>query len=81
MIHVRIQVYEVLGLWKLHELEVSDGLGTSQHVLHAREVYASEGEAVTMAKYEARRRIAEIWSFVTEDQINWHIKTAKTNYP
>ena len=75
MIRATIRLYETQGQWKIRELGVSDGLGTSQHVWRPFGTYASEEEAITLARYEARVRIAETWDFAAFDYINWDIKT------
>jgi hypothetical protein len=75
MIHARIRIYKTLGQWKVYELGVSDGLGMSQHVLRAYGIYDSEQEAITIAKYEALLRIAEMWNSIPENEIIWDIRT------
>ena len=75
MIRAMIRLYETQGQWKIRELEVSDGFGTSQHVWRARGTYISEEEAIIMAKNQARLRIAETWDLAALDYINWDIKT------
>ena len=75
MIHVRIRMYETSGQWKVYELSVSDGRGMSEHVLRPRGVYDSEQEAITLAKYEALLRMAEMWNSIPENAIIWDIRT------
>ena len=75
MIYARIRIYETLGQWKVYELGVSDGRGMSQHVLRAPGVYGSEQEAITLAKYEALRRMEETWHSIPENDITWDIRT------
>jgi hypothetical protein len=75
MILATIRLYETQGQWRIRELGVSDGLGTSQHLWRARETYASEEEALLTAKYQARLRITETWDFDALDYITWDIKT------
>jgi hypothetical protein len=75
MIQATIRIYGPQGQWKVHELAVSDGHGTRQHVYNDRDTYGAEEDAITIAKYQARLRVAKMWDSIAVDPIRWDIKT------